>query len=91
MLGKYKPILENARTSANSRISRYGGCFLAIMGGVPCGSLVSASLRQSPRFEHLIERCFQFLAWGTDNAAPATMRATTTAIIPGQYDHDYHV
>ncbi|KAF5326743.1 hypothetical protein D9619_004681 [Psilocybe cf. subviscida] len=42
--------------------ARYGGCFLAIMGGVPCGSL--------------------FLAWGTDNAAPATMRATTTAIIP---------
>ncbi|KAF5319372.1 hypothetical protein D9619_008618 [Psilocybe cf. subviscida] len=42
--------------------ARYGACFLAIIGGVPCGPL--------------------FLIWGTDNAAPHTMRATTTAVIP---------
>jgi len=27
-----------------------------------------------------------FIAWGTDNAAPDTVRATTTAIIPGMWN-----
>ena len=59
----------------------YAACFLSVAGGSPTGPLVTS---QSISIRLSSNAFLQFLTWVTDNSAPDTMRAVTTAVITGK-------